>query len=126
MKPAWKQILPAFVLGLVFGAALGSWAHRTAVRRFAGDGHASKRMLEKFSKELKLDAGQKEAVRVILESRRDEMKAFRQETHKKFDALRLAMHADIKKILTPEQQTRFAGMAARWESPRKRRWDKEE
>ncbi|OGR60197.1 MAG: hypothetical protein A2X36_03470 [Elusimicrobia bacterium GWA2_69_24] len=77
-------------------------------------------MVEKFSRELKLDAAQKDAVRAVLESRRESMRAFKKETGARFDEIRLSMDSEIKKVLTPEQQKAFDAMHERMAARRRR------
>ena len=120
MRIYWKQAVPVFVLGLILGAAAGSWAHRAAFRRFAKEGPGTERMLARQSRELKLDAGQQEAVRKVLESQHAQMKALHQETAAKFEELSASFKGEVKKALSPEQQAKFEAMTARWEAHRKR------
>ncbi len=120
MKPAWKQIIPVFILGLILGAALGSWCHRVSARHFTKKPDHSSGMLEKFSKELNLDSNQKDAVKAALESSRGKMQAFREETGVKLNEIRAVMHSDIRKILTPPQQAEFDKLTAAWEKRHKK------
>jgi len=115
MRISWKQAVPVFILGLVLGAAVGSWAHRAAVRRFMKGGvHRPERMLENLSRQLKLDPAQKDAMKKVLDSQHERLQAFHKETSAKFEEFRLSFEADVKKILTPEQQALFDKLCARW------------
>jgi hypothetical protein len=85
MSISWKQAVPVFALGLLLGAAGGSWAHRMAVRRFMRDGlPRPERMLDNLSRELKLDAGQKDALKKVLEAQHEKMQVFHLEAAAKF------------------------------------------
>jgi len=118
MKINWKQVVPVFVIGLVLGAAIGSWVHRAASHYFMKNGPHADRMLEKLSRGLNLDTAQKDAVRAVLDSQRTKMEALHQETSSKFNDIRLSFNAEIKKLLRPEQQKIFDAVAARWEARR--------
>lgn len=116
MTISWKQAVPVFFLGLLMGAAGGSWAHRIAARRFmAGGPPRPERMLENLSRELKLDGGQKDALKKVLDAQHERMLAFHKETSARFEEFRRSFESDVKKILTPEQQARFEALSARWQ-----------
>lgn len=118
MKPSWKQLLPACLVSLVLGAAISCFGMRAAMRHFRYD---SARMFELISRELALDAGQKAAVKTILDANSLKLKALREETRGRFDALRQSMHAEIKKVLSAEQQAKFDAIVAKHEERRKKR-----
>lgn len=109
MKIDWRKIAPIFLLGLVLGAVGGSLAQRGLMRHWQR-GPQTDRMLEKMSHELGLDGPQKDAVKALLESDR-----------LKFEALRAASRAEIRKLLTAAQQAKFDEMTARLEARNKRR-----
>ena len=115
MKIDWKKSGPIFLLGLLLGAAGGSMAQRAMMRHWK-NGHEPARMVEKMGRELQLDAGQKEAVKAALESTREKISVMHQETEARFEALRAATRADIRKLLTPEQQAKFDVITARHEA----------
>jgi len=120
MKIDWRKYAPIFLLGLLLGAAGGSLAQRAAARHWKKGPHAS-RMLEKLGRELQLDAGQKDAAKILLESDRVKFEALHEESLARFQALRAASRAEIRKLLTPEQQAKFDVIAARHEARMKRR-----
>lgn len=118
MNPAWKTLLPAFLIGLLVGGFAGARCQRAAMHRFWQKGFDSERMLKKFDRELGLDAKQEEAVRAIVTRQREKVVAMHEETRARFDELRKAMRAEIEPLLTPEQKPRYEAMAARWDARR--------
>lgn len=125
MKLDWKQIIASLVIGLMLGGVLtlrycplarhGGWNHSE---------RASKMMLNEFSSKLSLDAGQKEKIAVILEATRAKMDALKKEMRPKFEEIRSATKAEIRNLLTPEQQLKFdqleAKREAEWQKKRAR------
>lgn len=122
MNLNWRQVFPAFLIGCLLGACIGVWHQRAAFHRFWREGPNTQRLLDKFGRELKLDARQREDVKAVLERKREKTKALRQEMSSKFKEIRLSMRGDIEKLLSPEQKERFQRMQARWEARRKSRW----
>ncbi|MFA5139410.1 MAG: hypothetical protein WC728_09275 [Elusimicrobiota bacterium] len=116
MRICWKQVIPVFVLGLVLGAAMGSWCHRAMFRKLMKGGPNSEWMLKKLGRDLELDAGQKEALKKVLDVKHEEMRAFHKETGERFRQMRASFEADIKKVLTPEQQAEFDALSIRWKT----------
>lgn len=114
MKLFCRHSIPLFILGLLLGAALGSWGHRAAVRCFMRPPEPG-RMIEHLSRELKLDPSQKEAVRAVFEARRGQAEAMRKEHEARFEAMRVEVRAELAKVLRPEQLARFDELAARRE-----------
>jgi len=83
------------------------------------DATDTQRLLNKFNSELKLDAGQQDAVKAVLESYRTQMKALHEEHSKRFGEIRASMRNDIAKLLTPEQLKRFQDIQSRWDAHHK-------
>jgi hypothetical protein len=79
----------------------------------------TQKLLAKFNAELKLDAGQQDAVRAVLDSYRIRMKTLHDDGFKRFDDIRASMRGDVAKLLNPEQQKRFQDMQARWDARHK-------
>lgn len=91
MKLDWRQVF----LGLAAGLVLAAASHRLVWRRH----HAPDKRFHRFSAELRLT-----------EEQRGKVKALFEESRKKLDA-------DVKALLTPEQQAKFEELRER----RKRR-----
>ena len=125
MTLARKQVVIAFVLGgcVGFAAAWGSlprWRHHPW-----GGNQFQHRLLDRFSSTLKLTPDQRSQVAAILETKRQKMDALRAEIRPRFDELRASTGAEIRRLLTPEQQQRFDVMEAEWDARVKRfrgRW----
>jgi Spy/CpxP family protein refolding chaperone len=121
MTISWKQAAPAFAVGLLAGALLSFWAPRGLMHRgFHGYDmeHRQHELLERFSRKLSLTPEQRTKVGAILEEKGRKMKSLWQDTRPKFDEVRKSTSAEIRALLTPEQQTKFDAlqqkMEARW------------
>ncbi|MBI3563906.1 MAG: hypothetical protein HY079_01765 [Elusimicrobia bacterium] len=113
MIPARGKTAVVFLLGLVLGAAAGSWGQRAMMRRFLHRGPDPKRMVERLSRALSLDDAQKTAVAGILDSRRGDFEAVKKDTFSRLEALRASADAEIEKVLRPDQAARFAELRRR-------------
>lgn len=117
MKLEWKQV----VIALILGVALGTFG---ALRYTQSDFHAGwknpekfhQRIMERFTSKLKLTSDQQQKMSEILESTRSRMDALRQEAFPKFRQIRESSKAEIRALLTPEQQIKFDAMAAEREA----------
>jgi hypothetical protein len=114
MSPARRSALTAFLLGLIVGAAGGSWGQRALFHRFMRRGPSPARIIERLNRALSLDAGQKTEVGRILESRKPELEALKKDAKTRFDAIRTATDADIREVLRPDQREKFDRLTARW------------
>src|SRR5688572_7922879 len=119
MKYPWKEILVAFVIGAIVG---GFAVTRSFERPMPRKGGAH--LVEKFSRELNLSSEQKEQVRRILKSKREQFRALRDQLKPRFDELRNSSRSEIEKILTPEQIPAFRQMEQRWKEKRTRQKEK--
>ena len=113
MIPARGKTAAVFLLGLVLGAAAGSWGQRAMMRRFLRRGPDPKRMVEHLTRALSLDEGQRSAVASIVESRRAEFDGVRKDTVARLEALRASTDAEIEKVLRPDQAAKFAELRKR-------------
>lgn len=114
MTPVRRTALTAFLLGLIVGAAAGSWGQRALFRRFMRRGPAPARIVERLNRALSLDEAQKAAVVSILESHKPELLALKKDAKGRFDAIRESTDAEIRKVLRPGQQEKFDRLTARW------------
>lgn len=115
-----KQVIPAVIAGMILGAGLclaRSWHRRHGPP-------SPERMIAKMSRELGLEAAQKDSVKAVFSSHREKFKAFQDESQAQFQQLQAALDADIEKVLDPEQRRKFAAYRARrqarhkkWKSP---------
>jgi Spy/CpxP family protein refolding chaperone len=128
MTRAW-MLAAALIAGILIGAAGTSYA---IAHRWRTPFH--ERLLTRFSSALQLTPQQREQVGAILEAKRQRIDALRAELRPQFDELRASTSAEIRALLTPEQQGKFdemeakrAQQIARWRERRKARghlWDK--
>ena len=115
MNNQWKVISISLFAGILIGWCSGFTASHMGMHEWK-----SGKMLEKFSGELQLSSDQKEKVGKILEATREKISALRNEVHPRFEAIRSASKADIRVLLTADQQVKFDKLEAKWES----RWQK--
>ena len=122
MKLEWKQIIAAWVLGVLLGSFgtlrcaqfgfHGPWGNPEKFR---------KHMMDKFTRKLSLTSDQQQKVSVILDETRVKLDALRQESRPKFEAIRNSSKEEIRKILTPEQIGKFEIMSAEMDAKFKKR-----
>ena len=121
MKPAWHPVVPAFLLGLVIGAASGSWGQRTLFRHHPEMDR--RRALERLTRELDLDDAQKTIVAAALDAKRAEVQKLKADTFARLRVIRAVADADIKKVLRPEQSRKLEALGRRrmlrihWDAP---------
>ncbi len=118
MTGYWKPWAAPFLGGLILGALLSLGVVRHFHRPFRNDEQHRKHMLEHFSRKLDLTPEQKKKVGDIFEANGQKMRALWDETRPKFAGLRDATNAEIRALLTPDQQKKFdvfqKKMEARW------------
>ncbi len=125
MKLAWKQIVIAFVLGgcVGFAAAQVCPFGRFHHHRWGG-GRFEQQLLDRFSSKLNLTSEQRGQVATILEAKRQKMDALRAEIKPRFEEIRTSTSAEIRQLLTADQQRRFDVMEAEWAAKKKRFHDR--
>jgi Spy/CpxP family protein refolding chaperone len=110
MKPAGRAAA-VFILGLVLGAAAGSWGQRAAFHRMMRRAPDHRRvMLDRLTRELGLDEKQREAVSAVTESRMADVDKLKAETFSRLEAIRASADEEMAKILTPEQAAKLKAM----------------
>lgn len=124
MKPGLATAAPAFLLGLALGAAGGSWGQRAAFRRaMQGGANHHRQMLDRLSRDLKLDDRQKAAVSAVMDSKKADVDRLKAETFARLEAIRGSADEEMAKSLTPEQvaklqeMRRGKPMRINWEAP---------
>lgn len=119
------QVLISLLIGVVIGVSV----QRCAFQHFGPPRHGDmkKHMLSRLSHDLHLSAEQKAKVEAVFEAKRPKMKALRAETRPQFEAIHKETQAEIRVLLSPEQQTKFdainAKREARFRDREKRRGD---
>lgn len=115
---ARSNLAAALLVGLIVGVWAGSVLDRRAMGKMRRQGPNIEKMVKRLTRDLKLDDSQAAAVRAALESRKARHEQLRAEHEGRMKALRAEIDADIEKVLTPEQKTRFAEKRAEWEKKR--------
>jgi len=90
-----------------------------ALHRFWQHGPDTQRLLNKFDRELDLDAQQRESVGKIVDKHHQAMMSLQKEVAAKFADLRMSMRSEIQEILNPEQLKKFQAVTARWDARHK-------
>ena len=121
MKIDWKQVTLVLALGIAIGS-LGTL-------RLMPFGHHGlwqtpekihQHILAEFTSKLKLTPDQQQKVSAILDDTRSRINALRQEVHPKFEVIRNTSKAQIRELLTPDQQKTFDVMSAKMDARRKK------
>ena len=120
MKRILKQCLVAFLCGVVLGAGGAYWCKARFYHRWKGSGHFQEKMLSRFNEKLSLTPDQRDRVAFILAQKRSKIDALRQEMRPKFEEIRNGTRAEIRVMLTPEQQAKFDTMEAEREAHAKK------
>jgi Spy/CpxP family protein refolding chaperone len=123
MKTPFREIIVALLIGAAVGwfAAVRFAPERPHPRMQKGQ------MLERFSRDLNLTPDQKTQIGRIFEARQAQFAALKSEMRPKSEEIRSASRAEIKKILTAEQQEAFDRLEAKSDALRKEkraRWEK--
>lgn len=121
MKLAWKQVIMAFVLGVAAGGIGGRWCALEYGHKAWKGGRFEERLLQRFSRQLKLTPEQRTQVGAILEAKRQKIETLRADTRPKFEAIRSSTSAEIRQLLTPEQHARYDKIEAEQQA-RRERW----
>ena len=125
MQTSTRKAVILLILAAALGGALGS----AVTARLLGqrhDGHGSRGRgstwyVDLLRRELKLDAAQEDSVRAILKHHRGEMDSIYATLSVPMAAIREAIRTDIRTMLTPEQQRRYAEVTARLDADRHER-----
>lgn len=98
--------------GIVIGRRMGPPGARVGPpfgRIFGGDGRpqGQQRLIDRLSQELQLSSEQQTKVDAILSERRARLEQINRDVIARAEGERRDMQAEIRKVLTPEQQQRF-------------------
>ena len=112
-------VLTAFILG-----ALSGWVGVTQGKPHHKKWSVEKKM-ERLNKKLDLNSEQVEKITKIIEAKKEKYRAIKDQIKPQMEALRKTSSNEIKALLNPEQQEKFAALEAekkaRWEK-RKKQW----
>lgn len=109
-------VVAGFLIGTLLGGLVVSRCQISALRQFWSRGFDAQRILNKFNRELDLDAKQQAAVKDIIEKHHEKVLALHKETAAKFADIRMAMRADIAHQLNADQQRKFEAVVTKWEA----------
>lgn len=113
-----QAVAAALLAGLLAGTWLGYSLDRSALRKMRKRGPHVERIVQRLTRDLKLDESQVAKVREAMEARRPRYEALRKEHEARFSALRAEIDADIEKLLTEDQKKAFAESRLEWERKR--------
>ena len=108
MKPDWKQVLVAFIVGVTLGALF--------VLRVIPHGTFRHHTMRQLTSKLHLTPGQQEKITAISEDARKKIGALRDQVHPKFEEIRASSRTEIRKLLAPDQQAKFDEMTAKMDA----------
>lgn len=118
----WKAVMLLLLAALV-GGAIGSAATARVVghrhQSSGGPGRHSEWYVDMLRRELDLTPGQQDSVRTILRHRRAVMDSMWAALRPRMELMRDSIRADVRAILTPAQQGRFAEVTARFDARRR-------
>lgn len=120
MKWNWKQIIAALIFGLLLGTAIGRWSVFRMRAAFQSPEKRFERKLRYFNRKLKLDDGQRAAVKRIFEEKRNRVNALRDKVEPDFRRIRDTARDEIRSLLNDDQKRLFNKMEEKWK--RKRGW----
>lgn len=104
-----------FVLGVITGVLGTGIVVRRGIRQFverAPDAHRSI-LMRRLTRELQLTEAQRPQVEAIVQSGGQEIRALMQQSHTDFSAIMQRRTAELKALLTPEQQQQLDRMVER-------------
>ena len=115
MKWPWKYISVSLLLGCVFGSLAGLFAGRAFAHRWMKK--SPDIVIRRLDRKLSLTSAQHQQILAILNAQRDKARSSHEE-------IRRATRAQIRRVLSAEQQGRFDAMVVRHEQLRKKRGDR--
>ena len=78
-------------------------------------------LLDRLTRDVQLDATQREQIRTLLEERRDRFEDVHREARERFDKEQRELHTAIRAVLRPDQQQKFDDFLDRRPPPPDRR-----
>jgi Spy/CpxP family protein refolding chaperone len=123
MKTKWKAtilLVATFAGGALAGGALVALAERNDMpSRREHRHHGPEEHIAFLTKELNLTAAQQDSVQAILERYRPAMDSIWRQLGPRFETIKDSISNDIRRQLTPEQQTIYTEMNRRVEAERR-------
>lgn len=120
----WKAVI-LLSLAVALGGAVGSVVTARLLDRPGGHdgrhGRGSEWYVSLLTRELDLTRPQQDSVRAVLRGQRQRMDSLWATLGPPMEQMREGIRADVRALLTPEQQTRFAEVSARLDAERRER-----
>jgi len=88
------------------GRPLAGWRYPGLASRPSG-GPPPQVLLERLTRELDLDESQRQQIGAVLKASRGRVEVLQRDVRAQFDSEQRALHDEIRKLLTPDQQERF-------------------
>jgi Spy/CpxP family protein refolding chaperone len=111
-------LVAIFLLGVIVGAAGAALAGPGFLRHRGPRATGPDAYLHRLTRELKLSPSQQESVRVVLRRHQPAMDSLWRDIGPRVETLQVQVRSDIRRQLTPEQQTRFQEMMRRFDAMR--------
>jgi Spy/CpxP family protein refolding chaperone len=122
MKPTWKAtllLMATFAGGALAGGAAIAVADRGDVRRnHRPHRHNAEDHLQFMTRQLDLTPAQRDSVQAILGRYKPKMDSIWRQVGPWFETIKDSISNDIRRQLTPEQQTRYSEMLQRFAQER--------
>ena len=124
MKSTWKAtllLLATFTGGALAGGAVIALADRGDMPRLKRSHHHSDSddHIEFMEKRLKLTPVQRDSVQAILERYKPKMDSIWRQLGPRFETIKDSISNDIRRQLTPDQQSRYTDILERFEKERR-------
>ncbi|HEY7681187.1 MAG TPA: hypothetical protein VH879_00975 [Gemmatimonadales bacterium] len=118
----WRAVI-LLLLAALCGGAVGSAVTARVIghrlERPEGPGHGTEWYVAMLTRELSLSGTQQDSVRAVLRRRRAPMDSVMAALRPGMDRMRDSIRGDIRTLLTPTQQARFAEVTARLDAHRR-------
>lgn len=101
------------LIGVRMGRADAVWRRPIGMDRVGGlrggpgAGPPPQVLLERLTRDLDLDASQREQIKTILETSRSRVSVLQRDVRERFDTEQRTLREEIRQVLTPEQRERF-------------------
>ena len=120
MNIHWKQAIVTLLIGFIAGALTFNGLKMVCSQKSWRHGDMKTHIMNRFDKELHLNADQKQKVSAIFDETHPKMMALKAETRPKFEALWNEASQKIRLLLTDEQQVKFDKMEEKWQERMKK------
>jgi len=112
------KIIIVFIVGVLLGVAgTGFYIHHCFIRAWINSGNHN-HAVEVLDSKLGLTADQKTKIEKIFDDNAPALEAVRVETNAKLKIVRDTTSAQIRLLLTPDQQQKYDSLRAEWEKKR--------